>query len=47
MGLDRLLGDDEPVCDLGIRKALGDQLKDLRFARGELLESERGRRRLV
>jgi hypothetical protein len=33
--LDGLVGDEQAGCDLGVSQAVGDQLEDLEFARGE------------
>ena len=44
MGLDRLLREKEPVADLAVHEALGDQLEHLDLARrGLLLELAQGR----
>jgi hypothetical protein len=42
VALDRVLADDQPLGDLGVRQAAGDEREDLGLARRELVD--RGRR---
>jgi hypothetical protein len=44
VGLDGLLGEDEPICDLGVEEALSDQIQDLDLARCEVGEARGGLR---
>ena len=44
VGLDRRVADEQPLGDLGVREALGDQAEDLELARGQLVDRLRRRR---